>query len=115
MERSKKRPQKEPGAIGKMINSFKEVRAEEKKHPFYERHKRQNEILRERYHQYVKNVPGEIIYQMANGTLHVTHEFIYQLRKLKYINEDSLPNMCLEIEDLRQQLLQQQLWHHLEV
>ena len=74
-----------------MIGSFKEVRAEEKQHPFYERHKKLNEYIRDEWHQNIKNVPGEIIYQMANGTLHVTYEFIHQLKKLKYINEDSLP------------------------
>ena len=90
MEKGQKRIKK-TGAVGKMIGSFKEVRAEEKQHPFYERHKKLNEYIREEWHQNIKNVPGEIVYQMANGTLHVTYEFIHQLKKLKYINEDSLP------------------------
>lgn len=90
MKRSQKR-HKQKGAFGKMIDSFKEVRRDEKEYPFFERHQDLNQKMRKEFHRNVKSVPGEIVYQMANGTLHVTYEFIHQLRKLSYFNEDSVP------------------------
>lgn len=91
MKRSEKRGKKPKGAFGKMIDSFKEVREEEKEYPLYERHQDLNRKVREEFHKNVKSVPGEIVYQMTNGTLHVTYEFVHQLKKLKHINDDSLP------------------------
>lgn len=91
MERSQKRGKKAKGAFSKMIDSFKEVKQDEREYPLYERHQDLNGRIRNELHKNIKSVPGEIVYQMANGTLHVTYEFIHQLKKLKYINEDSLP------------------------
>lgn len=91
MERGHSRVRKEKGAVGKMIDSFKEVRQDEKAYTFFERHQDLNRNVRREYHKNVHSVPGEIVYQMANGTLHVTYEFIHQLKKLAYINEDSFP------------------------
>lgn len=90
MKRSQKR-HKQKGAFGKMVDSFKDVRRDEKEYPFFERHQDLNQKMRKEFHRNVKSVPGEIVYQMANGTLHVTYEFIHQLRKLSYFNEDSVP------------------------
>lgn len=90
MKRSQKR-HKQKGAFGKMVDSFKDVRRDEKEYPFFERHQDLNQKIRKEFHRNVKSVPGEIVYQMANGTLHVTYEFIHQLRKLSYFNEDSVP------------------------
>ena len=90
MKRSQKR-HKQKGAFGKMIDSFKDVRRDEKEYPFFERHQDLNQNMRKEFHRNVKSVPGEIVYQMANGTLHVTYEFIHQLRKLSYFTEDSVP------------------------
>lgn len=90
MKKSQKR-HKQKGAFGKMVDSFKDVRRDEKEYPFFERHQDLNQKMRKEFHRNVKSVPGEIVYQMANGTLHVTYEFIHQLRKLSYFNEDSVP------------------------
>ena len=38
MERGHSRVRKEKGAVGKMIDSFKEVRQDEKAYTFFERH-----------------------------------------------------------------------------
>lgn len=91
MERSQRRTRKQKGPFGKMIDSFKEVRHDEKEYPFFERHQDLNRKMRKEFHQGVKSVPGEIVYQMANGTIHITYEFIHQLKKLGYLNEDSVP------------------------
>ncbi len=91
MERGPRRTRKSKSGFGKMIDSFKEVRQDEKEYPFYERHQNLNKNIRKELHRNVKSVPGEIVYQMANGTLHVTYEFIHQLKKLSFINEDSVP------------------------
>lgn len=91
MGRSQRRPRKPKGAFGKMVDSFKEVRRDEKEYPLFERHQDLNRKMRKEFHQNVKSVPGEIVYQMANGTIHITYEFIHQLKKLGYINEDSVP------------------------
>ena len=99
MDRGKRRT-KEKGAIGKMIDSFKDVRKDEKEHPFFERHQTLNQNMRREFHKNVKSVPGEIVYQMANGTLHVTYEFIHQLRKLSYFNEDSVPKYVFRNRNL---------------
>ena len=91
MERSQKRTRKPKGAFGKMVDSFKEVRQDEREYPYFERHQDLNRKMRKEFHQGVKSVPGEIVYQMANGTIHITYEFIHQLKKLGYLNEDSVP------------------------
>lgn len=99
MDRRQRRT-REKGAIGKMIDSFKDVRKDEKEHPFFERHQTLNQNMRREFHKNVKSVPGEIVYQMANGTLHVTYEFIHQLRKLSYFNEDSVPKYVFRNRNL---------------
>lgn len=91
MERSQRRPRKPKGPFRKMMDSFKEVRQDEKEYPLFERHQDLNRKMRKEFHQGVKSVPGEIVYQMANGTIHITYEFIHQLKKLGYLNEDSVP------------------------
>lgn len=91
MERGQRRTRKQKGPIGKMVDSFKEVRQDEKEYPLFERHQDLNRKMRKEFHQGVKSVPGEIVYQMANGTIHITYEFIHQLKKLGHINDDSVP------------------------
>lgn len=91
MERGQKRTRKPKGTFGKMMDSFKEVRQDEKEYPFFERHQDLNRKMRKEFHREVKSVPGEIVYQMANGTIHITYEFIHQLKKIGYLNEDSVP------------------------
>lgn len=91
MERGQRRTRRQKGAFGKMIDSFKEVRQDEREYPLFERHQDLNRKVRKEFHQNVKSVPGEIVYQMANGTIHITYEFIHQLKKLGYFNEDSVP------------------------
>ena len=91
MERGPRRTRKKKGTFGKMIDSFKEVRQDEKEYPLFERHQELNQKVRDEFHKNVKSVPGEIIYQMANGTIHITYEFIHQLKKLSFINDDSVP------------------------
>lgn len=91
MERGQRRNRKPKSGFGRMIDSFKEVRQDEREYPLFERHQDLNRKMRKEFHQNVKSVPGEIVYQMANGTIHITYEFIHQLKKLGKINEDSVP------------------------
>lgn len=91
MERGQRRNRKPKSGFGRMIDSFKDVRQDEREYPLFERHQDLNRKMRKEFHQNVKSVPGEIVYQMANGTIHITYEFIHQLKKLGKINEDSVP------------------------
>lgn len=88
---TRERRRKPKSAMGQMIDQFKEVRKEEKDYPLFERHQNLNRRVRKEFHKNVNSVPSEIVYQLANGVLHVSYEFIHQLRKLGYINEDSVP------------------------
>lgn len=101
---------------GDIKQAWREVRADEKEEPFFERHsvadraiKRKDEKSRtKRYYYYDDygykryytktrprtNLEG-VMFQLKRGTLHVAYETLIQLEKLTHITEDSIPKYVL--------------------
>lgn len=75
--------------------AWQEVRAEEKKQPFFKRHKTLNGKIYRNFHKKNGTTADEIIYAMKNGTLHIFAETLFQLEKLTHITEDSIPKYIL--------------------
>lgn len=75
--------------------AWQEVRQEEKKQPFFKRHKTLNGKIYRNFHKKNGTTADEIIYAMKNGTLHIFAETLFQLEKLTHITEDSIPKYIL--------------------
>ncbi len=101
---------------GDIKQAWREVRAEEKEQPFFERHREADRILKKKnersrtkkyyYHDeygrkiyYNKTRPRtkfeSVMFQLQRGTVHVAYETLIQLEKLTHITEDSLPKFVL--------------------
>lgn len=89
-------PVKTPKPFTKKItDAYKEVRRDEKKHPFGRRHRILNSNFNRMHGDKVDTVPKAILFTTALGTLHVFGEAFYQLRKLTYIGKDSMPKYVI--------------------
>lgn len=96
--------------------AWREVRADEKEEPFFERHsaadsaiKRKDEKSRTKKYYYfdeygykryyTKTRPRtnfeSVMFQLKRGTLHVAYETLIQLEKLTHITEDTIPKYVL--------------------
>lgn len=83
-EQSFRRYSTEEGFFKQVKNSYREVRADEKKMSFSKRHNRITKSLNK------KENDGGIIIVFRNGIAHVGLEFIYQISKLGRINQDTV-------------------------
>lgn len=96
--------------------AWKEVREEEKKDPFFERHSHLNQTLKRkdkktrttntyyydedgikhtRSKTRPRTTPEEIVFHLKKGTLHVAYETLIQLEKLTHITEDTVPKFII--------------------
>ena len=97
-EQKTKSKQEEPSMrsfVSDIKHAWQEVRAEEKKQPFFKRHKTLNGKIYRNFHKKNGTTTDEIIYAMKNGTLHIFAETLFQLEKLTHITEDSIPKYIL--------------------
>lgn len=96
--------------------AWKEVRAEEKKEPFFARHshldqaiKREDKKARTKNFYYhdeegvkrtgrktrPRTTPEGIVFHLKRGTLHIAYETLTQLEKLTHITEDTVPKFII--------------------
>jgi LysM repeat protein len=78
-----------------IYEAYREVKDEEQEHPFRERHHNLNKNFYREYAKKADTVPKVIVFYMAKGTAHVTSEFLYQIDKLKYFTQDSIPKYVI--------------------
>ncbi len=71
--------------------SYQEVKKEEEKYPFLKRHSIYDSRLNKNY----SNKKEQIFLYIKRGTFHVCAETFYQLSKLSYFSEDSIPKFVL--------------------
>lgn len=74
---------------------YREVRKIEAKNSFLKRHEKINEVYDEMYASIANTNSKSIIFHFEKGTVNVMHELYYQLKKLSYITEDSIPKYIL--------------------
>lgn len=96
--------------------AWKEVREEEKKEPFFDRHatvdrtiKRKDKKSRTKHYYYYdekgskvtgsktrpRTTQEEVVFHLKRGTLHIAYETLIQLEKLTHITEDTVPKFIL--------------------
>lgn len=106
---------------GSFRRAWDEVREDEREYPFTERHARidrrqlkkdrerrtASRIYEDKYgnvysRNYVRKrtVPETIAFQFKRGTVHIASELVYQLAKLAYITEDTVPKFVLRNRNL---------------
>lgn len=78
-----------------VYEAYKEIKEEEQENPFRERHHNLNINFHREYATKADTVPKVIVFYMAEGTVHVASEFLYQIDKLKYITQDSIPKYII--------------------
>lgn len=83
---------------GSFRRAWDEVREDEREYPFTERHARidRRQLKKDRK----RTVPETIAFQFKRGTVHVASELVYQLAKLAYITEDTVPKFVLRNRNL---------------
>ena len=84
----RERNQKE-GFFKSIGRQYREVRQDEKSDNLHMRHSRLNDAYDEAFLSKVTTIPREILYYTGKGVSHVSFEVLYQLAKLKYINQDA--------------------------
>lgn len=75
--------------------SYKEVREEEKQQPFKKRHEAISERVRKNCYTPGQSFAETVLYGLGAGVIHVSHEFMFQLSKFKYITEDTVPKYII--------------------
>lgn len=74
---------------------YQEIKESERKNSFSKRHKKINNAFNKTHRSKVDNLPKEVIFQFAKGTVHVIAETLFQVDKLTYIKEDPIPKYIL--------------------
>lgn len=82
-------------AFGDVRQAWSEVRQEEKKAPFFKRHKSLNGKIYRNYYKENGSTLDEIVFGLKSGSLHVLYETLYQLEKLTHITEDTVPKYVI--------------------
>ena len=72
-----------------VVEDIKDVKKDESKYPFKERHRNLNKKLY-RMHAKKNGSPNTVIFHIEQGVVHVSAEFLYQLSKLTYIYKDNV-------------------------
>lgn len=67
---------------------YKEVKKEEEKESLYKRHSILNKRIYNEFYNFDESIPGEIVFSIKQGTIHITAEMFYQLRKLTYLGKE---------------------------
>ena len=101
---------------GAFRRAWDEVREDEREFPFVERHSRldrrqknkdrvkrtekrfyEDEYGNRFYRNYIRKrtIPEAIVFQLKRGTVHATSELLYQLSKLSYVTEDTVPKFII--------------------
>lgn len=98
-EERKKQAVNEPSgfkkAFGDVKQAWSEVRQEEKKKPFFKRHKTLSGRIYKNYYKENGSTLDEVVFALKSGSLHVLYETLYQLEKLTHITEDSVPKYVM--------------------
>lgn len=81
--------------VEKIINDYKDVRADEKKDPFSKRHERLDKNYHKSFTPEKPSAVKSIFFQFGRGTVHVSMELIHQILKLRYITDDSIPKYII--------------------
>lgn len=76
--------------FGSIRKSYKEIKDDESKYPFKERHKNLNQKYHKKYNKRVNSTNDLIIFHICQGIVHISVEALYQLSKLSYINKDNV-------------------------
>lgn len=87
--RTSSKESKDKSFTQKIKDSYNEIIDEERKIPFKKRHRKLERMLDDEVECEQDDVDS-IIFSMKKGVLHVFYEFIFQLSKLTYINEDTV-------------------------
>lgn len=76
----------------RMHKYYQEIRQEEKKQNFFERHKEINNILKEEAWDAERKT---LEFKIFSGRIHISEEFAYQLEKLTYYDKEPIPKFIL--------------------
>lgn len=82
-------------AFGDVKQAWSEVRQEEKKSPFFKRHKTLSGKIYRNYYKKNGSTLDEVVFALKSGSLHILYETLYQLEKLTHITEDSVPKYVI--------------------
>ena len=95
LKKRKSKKKKENSLLNKLSKSYKEVREDEKKYPFYKRHEKISQSFDREFDDYKDTLPKTIVFKTLKGTCHIFGETLYQIKKLGYITEDSTPKFII--------------------
>ena len=95
LKRRERQKRKNNSFIGKIKKSYNEIRNEEKQNPFYKRHNKMSEEFDKEFKDMCTTKPKEIVFKICKGTTHVFMETIYQIKKIRYITEDTVPKFII--------------------
>lgn len=82
-------------AIKDIRQAWKDVREEERKRPFIKRHKTLDGIIYDSWYKEDGTLVDDIIFDIIRGPIHIANEMFFQLSKLKYITEDTVPKFVI--------------------
>jgi curved DNA-binding protein CbpA/LysM repeat protein len=83
-----------------IVNSYNEVKQEERNYNLKTRHSRLNNLCHEKTEDYLNNLAEIIVIESLIGVVHVFFEAFYQVQKLKYVTEDSIPKFVIRNRNL---------------
>lgn len=79
----------------KYKQAWYEIKEEESKYPFSERHREYSKYIHKKYYPTSDKIIAKVGYGAMSGILHVGKEFLYQLAKLNHYKEDSIPKFVV--------------------
>lgn len=82
-------------AVKDIRQAWKDVREEERKRPFIKRHKTLDGIIYDSWYKEDGTLIDDIIFDIIRGPIHIANEMFFQLSKLKYITEDTVPKFII--------------------